>query len=91
VAEPNHVLERRASLLAQKMQRRVQVLKEFMAPEGARPPFTQQLQRPQALRWWQEHRYDHLGAQVLQAMRPQDIAELDLALIEMNEQGQAMA
>ena len=83
MAESEHVIERRARILAQKMQHRVDVLSGFIAPPGERPPFTKQLQNETALKWWREHRYDPLGNRVLQGMRPADIAELDSALAQV--------
>jgi hypothetical protein len=87
VAEAEHTVERRARLLAEKMQTRVRVLSNFLAPPGQRAPFTKQLSDAQALRFWRAHRYDPLGAEVLQSMRPQDIAELDMALMSHSEEG----
>ena len=95
MADAEHVIERRARLLGQKMQHRADLIRDFIAPEGQRPPFTKMLQNEQALQWWQAHRYDHLGARVLQTMKPGDIADLDVALLRhaenMGMQGQAMA
>ena len=84
--EPEHVIERRAYMLSQKMQHRVAVMKEFLRPEGARPPFTKVLSDENAMRFWKAHRYDHLGAAVVQNMKPTDIAELDAALAQWGEQ-----
>jgi len=94
LADAEHVIERRARLLSQKMMRRSALIRDFIAPEGQRVPFTKMLQNDQAIKWWTAHRYDHLGARVLQTMRPGDIADLDLALMrgaESNaDQGQVM-
>lgn len=83
--EPEHTIERRAAMLATKMQQRVDILRDFMRPEGARPPFTQLLQEQRAMQFWAAHRYDELGARVLQNMTPQHIAELDAALAQSLE------
>lgn len=83
MAEAEHVIERRARILGQKMQHRADVLAGFIAPQGSRPPFTKQLENNTALKWWREHRYDPLGNRVLQNMRMADIAELDTALAQM--------
>ena len=85
MAEAEHMIERRADLLAQKMQRRVQVLSQFLKPDGQRPPFTKQLNNEDAMRFWMQHRYDEIGAQVLQNLQPHDIAELDAALAQHHE------
>jgi hypothetical protein len=95
MADAEHVIERRARILSQKMQHRADLIRDFIAPEGQRPPFTKMLQNDQALKWWSAHRYDHLGARVLQTMRPGDIADLDVALMrgmeQAGDQGQVMA
>lgn len=78
--EPEHIVERRATMLAQKMERRVDILRQFLTPAGARPPFTQMLQEENALKFWMAHRYDDLGARALQHLQPHEIAELDTAL-----------
>lgn len=77
-------------MLADKMQHRVMVLSQFMAPQGQRPPFTKQLEDQTALKWWSQHRYDEFGARVLQGMSPTDIAELDSALAQNIDQKQTM-
>jgi hypothetical protein len=96
MAEPEHVIERRSRLLSQKMASRVTMLRNFIAPPGARPPFTKQMQNDMALQWWKVHRYDEIGSRVLTMMQPADIAELDSALIErqvaeQNSEGQTLA
>lgn len=86
MSEQEQMIERRARLLAQKMQARVDVLRNQIAPEGQRPPFTKSLGNDNALKFWMQHRYDPIGAQILQGFRPQDIAELDTALANYSEQ-----
>lgn len=86
MSHQEQMIERRARLLAQKMKARVESLRNVIAPEGERPPFTKALGDENALKFWMMHRYDPIGAQVLQNFRPQDIAELDTALAQYNEQ-----
>jgi hypothetical protein len=59
-------------------------LKQAVAPPGQRPPFTEQLTKREAVAFWQQHRYDSTGAEVLARMKPADILELDTALAGMN-------
>jgi dsDNA-binding SOS-regulon protein len=79
-------LERRAQSLADAMKRRSDLFAEALRPSGQRPPFTKQLNQQDALKFWMAHRYDDLGARVLQGMQPADIAELDAALAEKVQQ-----
>ena len=78
-----HILERRASKIAERLNERVGLMREFLTPQGQRPPFTEALNDDNAMRFWRAHRYDMLGARVLQNMRPSDIAELDAALAKV--------
>jgi hypothetical protein len=80
-----HILEHRAHLLADALLARKKLLVEMLAPKGKRPLFTEQLSKPEALRWWQKHRYDALGKQVLDRMQPGDVMELDQALSQAND------
>lgn len=75
-----HVLERRAALLASRLTAQREVVRRALTPEGERPPFTRQLAKPDALAWWREHRHDDLGQRVLARLRPADVLELDAAL-----------
>ena len=89
MSDTKHVIERRAALLADAIEHRVNILRDALAPPGKRPPFTKQLSKPAALRWWQLHRYDALGAQVISNMQPVDVMELDLALSQAVKQGES--
>lgn len=83
-------VERRSNMLAEAMQRRVDMFAQQLRPAGQRPPFTQQLNEENALKFWRAHRYDDMGARVLQNMPPQSIAELDAALSQHVEQQQSL-
>ena len=80
-----NMLERRVASLSAAIQARRQLYADALRPKGQRPAFTQQLSRPEALAWWQQHRYDDLGKQVLANMQPDGVMELDLALSKANE------
>ena len=73
-------VELRARLLAGAIQRRVGVLQTAIAPPGTRPPFTVQMGKNEALAWWQKHRYDEVGAQVLVRYQPEQVLALDAEL-----------
>lgn len=79
-------IERRARLLADAMTARVKLLANFLRPDSARPPFTEQESRREALAWWQKHRFDQFGEQILATMTPNDILALDNALARANEE-----
>lgn len=81
----DHPLERRAHLLAGRLSARKEMLVQAVAPPGTRPLFTEQMSKPQALAWWQKHRFDDLGKKVVGQMKPEDILELDQALSQANE------
>jgi len=67
-------------MLAGAIQRRVGVLQTAIAPPGTRPPFTVQMGKAEALGWWQRHRYDEVGAQVLSRYKPEQVLALDAEL-----------
>ena len=81
----DHVLERRAHLLAGKLAGRKQTLTQAVAPPGQRPPFTTQMTKREALTWWREHFDDDLGKKVRERMNPESQMELQLALSQANE------
>ena len=87
MADLGHVLERRATLLAGKLTARKRILVQSLAPKGQRPPFTEQLSKADALAFWQAHRNDQQGAEVLARMNDVDIAELDAALAQTGGMG----
>ena len=83
--EVDHVLERRAHLLAGRLSGRLTTLKTAVAPPGQRPPFTTQMSQREALTWWREHFDDDLGKKVRERMNPESQMELQLALSQANE------
>ena len=72
-------------MLSAAIQARRQLYANALRPPGKRPAFTEQLSKREALAWWQTHRYDDLGKQVLANMQPDSVMELDLALSRVNE------
>ncbi len=72
-------------MLSGALTRRVELLKDAIAPSGSRPLFTEQLSRSDALRFWRDHRYDDIGQRVLERMQPEAVMELDQALSQANE------
>lgn len=88
MARTEHRLEQRQRMLAAKLTQRVQMMRDVLAPPGKRPPFHEQLSNAESLRWWRTHRYDALGAQVLQYLQPAAIEELDVALSRQIEADQ---
>jgi len=85
VSNIDHVLERRAHLLAGRLAGRKQILTQAVAPAGQRPPFTTQMTKREALSWWREHFDDDLGKKLRQQMDPESQMELQLALSQANE------
>jgi hypothetical protein len=80
-----HRLETRAHLLAERLSHEKATIVEALRPEGKRTLFSKQLSKPEALKFWQQHRFDEIGAQVLARMSPSDVMELDAALTQANE------
>ena len=85
MAEHEHLIERRVSALADAILARKQLITSALMPVSQRPLFTKQLSKTEALSFWQEHRFDDIGQQVLANMQPEDVMELDLALSQANE------
>ena len=79
MAEAQHRLERRATLLAGQMDTASKGLAQQLGA-GERPLFTTPMTKNESLAWWREHRHDEAGAQVLSRMQPWDIARLDADL-----------
>lgn len=75
-------IERRAKALGQRMKTRLALVREAIAPEGKRPPFSKQLSKADALAFWKEHRHDAIGEAVLAKMTPEAVIELDGALAQ---------
>ncbi len=81
----DHILERRSYMLAERIGSRIDTIRNAVAPEGTRPPFSEQLSKPEALRWWKEHFHDDLGQRVKANMTPEAQMELTQALSKANE------
>lgn len=90
MAQSQHPLERRAQMLAGKIQGRVADLGQAMQAANGRIPFHTKLSQGTALEWWAQHRYDDLGQQVLQNLDPLDVLHLDRALGEYGAQQEAL-
>ena len=78
--EPRHFLEMVADDLGERLKAEVDAKAEAVTGPNGRPLFTQKMTKSQALVWWQQHRYDALGKQVLDGMAPADVLALDQAL-----------
>lgn len=83
--QTDNILERRAHMLAGKLAKSKEMLRDALAPPGQRPAFTEQLTKREALSWWREHRFDKFGQEVTSRMRPREVMELDQALSRANE------
>lgn len=83
-----HVMERRASLLANAIEHRVQVMADFLMPPGQPPVFSKRVSRREALAFWTKHRYDQIGAAVLSRWTPEQVMQLDAELAKANGQGE---
>ena len=70
MAKQDHILERRANVLAQKMQARIGDMALALQAADGRIPFQTKLSKGDALDWWSQHRYDTLGQQALAGMPP---------------------
>lgn len=83
-----HRLERVSHLLAQGIVHRKETIRDALLPDGDRPPWSKQFSRPDALRFWSEHRYDDVGKKYLDRMTVDTILDLDRALAEYYQQQQ---
>jgi hypothetical protein len=79
--DTQHPLERRAALLAGKLKGTQETIAAYLSPEG-RQLFHQRLSKPEAIRWWRQHRHDPLGQEVLKSWQMSDVLELDLVLAQ---------
>jgi hypothetical protein len=75
-----HPLERRARMLAARIVGTKDALRNALAAEGERAPFTEHKTAAEAFAWWRAHLNDEYGARVLERMPPERIAELHLWL-----------
>lgn len=87
MAAGEHPLERRANALAEALTRRVDLLATMMRPND-RPIFHERLSEPKAMEFWQKHRYDDLGQNVMSTWTPDQILALDQRLMQARESGQ---
>ena len=83
-----HRLERRATLLGQRMRELSTTLAQQLGA-GDRPVFTTPMTKAESLAWWGEHRHDTYGQKVLETMQPWDIAQLDADLGALRDPTQA--
>jgi hypothetical protein len=82
--QTDNILERRAHMLAGRLSKNTQMLRDALAPPGQRPPFTEQMTKADAVTWWRAHRFDKYGQDVVARMQPADVMELDQALSQAN-------
>jgi hypothetical protein len=82
---PANVFERRANMLSDAMQHRVNTMAAAIRPKGARPPFTRRMTAQEALDWWLAHRYDPHGLALVAAMQPPQVAALDAWLAQATQ------
>lgn len=80
-----HILERRAGLLADKLKKNMNDLTESLQAAGGRIPFKTKLSKGSALDWWAQHRYDQLGQRALSSLDPASIMSLDAELAKYNQ------
>lgn len=83
---PVHQFERRAQLLSTRIQQRMTALRNAVTPPGERPPFSVQQTEAEAMDWWSKNRYSPIGALVLQAWTPEQVARLDVKLSDWHAQ-----
>ena len=76
MSSTEHALERRAAAFQVGWDRRINMLRNAIAPEGQRPPFTTELTEEKALDWWRQNYQTPDAILMLQAMKPEQIIEL---------------
>jgi hypothetical protein len=81
-----HRLDRRATLLAETIKRRVDLYRRLLRPEGTLPPFMDEKTTAESTVFWRTHRYDSIGRMVLSGYSAGQIAELDAWLTKQNSQ-----
>lgn len=82
--ESQHPLERRAAMLAEKLNVRIDTMAALMRPDG-RPVFHDRLPERDALAFWRKHRFDDMGKTVLSTWPADQVMKLDLRLAQANE------
>lgn len=85
MSRTEHALERRSRKLGVALKKRVETLRDSIAAPGERKPWTEAMTRREALAFWRANRYNPAYAQVLAAMKPDDVLALDVELAKMNE------
>lgn len=84
MADDQHPLERRTTALAEGLKERVHMLAGMMRPDG-RQIFHTRLNDQKALEFWQKHRFDDLGKQVMSTWTPDQVLNLDTRLMQANQ------
>lgn len=87
----DHALERRARLLATRIQMRMTAMRDAVTPPGERPPFSVVMNRDKAMEFWSQNRFSEIGTMVLQNWKPEQVARLDAELSEWQTQKAAQA
>lgn len=80
-----HPLERRAAALADAFTKRTDLMAQLMRPDG-RAVFHERLPEQKALEFWQRHRYDDIGQNVLSTWTPDQVLQLDQRLMQASQQ-----
>ena len=90
MSDVQHVIDRRADLLAEAILHQVEVRAAMLNPVGGKPPFTDQVTTDEAFAFWSKYRYEPQGKAAISRMTPLQIAELDAWLTqEVNARQQA--
>lgn len=77
-----HRLEKRATMLQNALQGRVEMMATAVTPRGQRPPFTEVLSDKDAAAWWLKNFSQPAGQAALARMDPVSRLELHQALSE---------
>lgn len=82
--DDQHPLEQRTTALAEGLKDRVHMLAQMMRPDG-RQIFHQRLDEQRAIEFWQKHRFDDLGKQVMSTWTPDQVLQLDTRLMQVQQ------
>jgi len=74
--EPQHVLDRRATMLGSRIQSQIASLARAFRPKGSTPAFSEALPRQKALAWWSRNIDQPEGQRQLAKYDP--ITQMDL-------------
>ena len=77
MSEVEHIVNRRVNLLAEAIERQVDLIASFYAPANGQRALTEQQTTEQAWELWSAHRYDEIGKHLVSQMAPADVATLD--------------